>query len=155
MAVQEVAERLGTDLGEESDDDSEVVSLIVQLIRMLSLLAKSKALVYECCISEDNLRVSHIAFPRLALRKSPSQSLASLEELEQLLSPAAKQATVAEARSLVRNVALIIQELGVWVKGRAGDDFSELAASNVSKLLHNSRLSQIRSSHDRPVLRHS
>ncbi len=72
------------------------------------------------------------------LRKSLSQTLSPLVEIEHLLNPAANHATVAEGRLLVRNAALMIQELGEWVKGRAGDDLSELAASRVSPAAHNS-----------------
>lgn len=66
------------------------------------------------------------------LRKSPSQSLVPLAELGQLLSPAAKHAMVAEGRSLVRNAVLMVQELGTWVKAKAGDDLPELTTSRVS-----------------------
>ncbi|KAH9985665.1 hypothetical protein BJV74DRAFT_554635 [Russula compacta] len=110
MVVQEVVERFRTDLTEESDDESESAPLIVQLIRLLSLLTK--------------------AIPRLALRKSLSRTLAPLVELQQLLPLAAKDATVTEGRSLVRNAALIVQELGVWVKEKAEDDLHELTASH-------------------------
>jgi hypothetical protein len=72
------------------------------------------------------------------LPKSPSQALAPLVEIEQLLNPAANRASVADGRSLVRNAALMIQELGEWVKRKAGDDLSELAASRVSQAAHNS-----------------
>jgi hypothetical protein len=64
--------------------------------------------------------------------------LAPLAELERLLPPAAMHATVVEGRSLVRNAALRIQELGEWAKGKAGDDFPELSASHVSQVAHNS-----------------
>ena len=67
------------------------------------------------------------------LRKSPSRTLVLLAELEQLLVPAARHAKVAEARSLVRNAALMVQELGTWVKKEAGDNLTELTASHVSK----------------------
>ncbi|KAH9962263.1 hypothetical protein BC827DRAFT_1341469 [Russula dissimulans] len=112
IAVQEVIESLKTESGEESDDESESesVRLVVQLLRLLSLLTKT--------------------FPRLVLRKSLSQTLAPLAELEQLLSPAAKHATVAEVRSLVRSAVILVQELGVWAREKAGDDLSELAASH-------------------------
>lgn len=110
IAAQEAIERLKADLSEEeSDGESESVPLAVQLIRLLSLFAK--------------------AFPRLVLRKSPSQALAPLAEIEQLLIPAANRASVADGRLLIRNAAPMIQELGEWVKGKAGDDLSELAAS--------------------------
>ena len=69
------------------------------------------------------------------LRKSPSQALAPLAEIEQLLIPAANRASVADGQLLVRNAALMIQELGEWVKGKVGDDLSELAASRVSQAL--------------------
>jgi len=110
ITAQEAIERLKANLSEEeSDGESEGVPLAVQLIRLLSLFAKT--------------------FPRLVLRKSPSQVLARLAEIEQLLIPAANRASVADGRLLVRNAALMIQELGGWVKGKAGDDLSELAAS--------------------------
>jgi len=73
------------------------------------------------------------AFPRLVLRKSPSQTLVPVAELGQLLSPAAKYAMVAEGRSLVRGAALMVQELGTWVKEKAGDDPPELTTSHVSR----------------------
>ena len=60
--------------------------------------------------------------------------LAPLAELEQLLTPAANRATVTEGRLLVRNAALMTQELGEWVTRKAGDDSPELAASRVSRL---------------------
>lgn len=63
--------------------------------------------------------------------------LAPLAELEQLMTPAANDATVAEGRLLVRHAAVRIQELGEWVKVTAGDDLPELAASQVSQLAHN------------------
>ncbi len=88
----------------------------------------------------------HAAFPRLVLRKSPSQTLAPLAEIEQLLIPAANHATVAEGRLLVRNATLIIQELGESVKGTAGDDLSELATSRVSQVAYNSSFQQTESS---------
>lgn len=72
------------------------------------------------------------------LRKSPSQLLAPLAELEQVLTPATNHATVAEGRLLLRNAALTIQELGEWVKGKAEDDLPELSASQVSQVAHNS-----------------
>ncbi|KAI0252910.1 hypothetical protein BJV78DRAFT_1197588 [Lactifluus subvellereus] len=109
MAAQEVVERLRTDPADEGDGESESVSLVVQLTRLVSLLAK--------------------AFPRLALRKLPSQTLAPLAELEQLVSPATKHATVVESRSLVRTTALLVQELGVWAHGKAGDNLTELTTS--------------------------
>ena len=80
------------------------------------------------------------------LRKSPSQALAPLAEIEQLLIPAAKRVSVADGRLLVRNAALMIEELGEWVKGKAGDDLSELAASRVSQPAHNSSSQQTESS---------
>lgn len=89
-------------------------------------------------ISEGQLEFLHLAFPRLVLRKSPSQTLAPLAELERLLTPAASRATVAEGRLLVRNAALMARELGEWVKDKAGDDLPELAASHVSRPAHNS-----------------
>jgi hypothetical protein len=67
------------------------------------------------------------------LRKSPSKALVLLAELGQLLAPAARHAKVAEARSLVRNAALMVQELGAWVNAKAGDNLAELTASHVSK----------------------
>lgn len=88
-------------------------------------------------ISEGQLEFLHLAFPRLVLRKSPSQTLAPLAELERLLTPAANRATVAEGRLLVRNAALMARELGEWVKEKAGDDLPELAASHVSRPAHN------------------
>jgi len=80
------------------------------------------------------------------LRKSPSQALAPLAEIEQLLIPAAKRASVTDGRLLVRKAALMIQELGEWAKGNAGDDLSELAASLVSLAAHNSSSQQTKSS---------
>jgi hypothetical protein len=71
------------------------------------------------------------------LRKSPSQALAPLAEIEQLLIPVANRATVADGRLLVRTAALMTQELGEWGKEKAGDDLSELAASRVSQATHN------------------
>jgi hypothetical protein len=64
--------------------------------------------------------------------------LAPLAELEQLLTPAAKHATVAEGRLLLRNAALTTQELGVWVRGKAEGDLPELATSHVSQIVHSS-----------------
>ncbi|KAI0305271.1 hypothetical protein B0F90DRAFT_1702996 [Multifurca ochricompacta] len=109
MGVQEVVERLRTESGEEVDGSSEEVSLVVQVIRLMLLLKK--------------------AFPRLVPRKSPSQTLAWLAELEQLMSLVTTQATVAESRSLVRNAALLVQELGAWVRGKAGSNITELTTS--------------------------
>lgn len=80
------------------------------------------------------------------LRKSPSQALAPLAEIEELLIPAANHASVADGRSLVRSAALMIQELGEWVNRKAGDDLSELAASRVSQVAHNSSSQQTESS---------
>lgn len=80
------------------------------------------------------------------LRKSPSQALSPLTEIEQLLIPAANGASVADGRLLIRNAALMIQELGGWVKGKAGDDISELAAGRVSQSSHNSLSQQTESS---------
>lgn len=101
--------------------------------------------------TEGHLKFPHLAFPRLVLRKSPSQTLAPLAELEQLLTPAANHATVAEGRLLVRHAAVRIQELGEWVKVKAGDDLPELAASRVRQLCSQQflRVDQIRSM-DRP-----
>jgi len=77
---------------------------------------------------------SYLAFPRLALRRSVSQTLVPpLAELKQLLSSAAKHATVAEGRSLVRIAALMVKELGVWVDRKAGRDLSELGTCYVSE----------------------
>jgi hypothetical protein len=92
---------------------------------------------------EGWLEFPHLAFPRLVLRKSPSQVLARLAEIEQLLIPAANRASVADGRLLVRNAALMIQELGGWVKGKAGDDLSELAASRVSLAAPHNSSSQL------------
>jgi hypothetical protein len=72
------------------------------------------------------------------LRKSPSQALAPLTEIEQLLISAASGASVADGQLLVRNAALMIRELGEWAKRKAGDDVSELAESRVSQAGHNS-----------------
>jgi hypothetical protein len=72
------------------------------------------------------------------LRKSPSEVLAPLAEIQQLLIPAANGASVADGQLLVRNAALMVQELGEWVQGRAGGDLSELAASRVSEAAPNS-----------------
>jgi hypothetical protein len=88
--------------------------------------------------TEGQLKFPHLAIPRLVLRKSPSRTLAPLAELEQLLTPAANHATVAEGRLLVRHAALRIQELGEWVKVKAAGDLPELAASQVSQLAHSS-----------------
>ncbi|KAH9059615.1 hypothetical protein EDB87DRAFT_1621951, partial [Lactarius vividus] len=111
MAAQEVVEHLRSDTGETEhvDDLSEGVNLHVQFARITSLFAK--------------------AIPRLALRKSPSRTLAPLAELERLVSTAAKSASVAESRSLVRSASLLVQELGMWVQGRTGDNTTELTAS--------------------------
>jgi hypothetical protein len=136
VAAQEVVERLRTDSGEESDGDgeSEGMSLAVQLIRLQSLFAKGMSRSYLPCWRERTIMpFFHIqAFPRLVLRKSPSQTLVPVAELGQLLSPAAKYAMVAEGRSLVRGAALMVQELGTWVKEKAGDDLPELTTSHVS-----------------------
>ncbi|KAH9174778.1 hypothetical protein EDB89DRAFT_471293 [Lactarius sanguifluus] len=117
MAAQEVVERLRSDAGEAEDVDdlSEGVNLAVQFTRITSLFAK--------------------AIPRLTLRKSPSQVLAPLAELEQFVSTAAKSASVAESRSVVRSSSLLVQELGMWVEGRAGDNDAELTASYVNRTL--------------------
>lgn len=111
MVAQEVVEHLRSDAREAEDVDglSGGVNSAVQLTRITSLFAK--------------------AIPRLALRKSPSQTLAYLAELEQLISTAANSAAVAESRSLVRGASLLVQELGVWVQGRVGDNPAELSAS--------------------------
>jgi hypothetical protein len=133
MAVQEIVECLRTDdsdSGDDGDGESGGVRLVLQLIRLQSLLAKS---MFDQRTSLFTTNFSYLAFPRLVLRKSPSQTLVLLAELRQLLSPAARHAKVAEARSLVRNAALMVQELGVWAKGKAGDNISELNASHVSK----------------------
>ena len=136
MAAQEAIERLRADpLAEEGDDESEGMALAVQLIRLLSLLAIGE---YVWLQFRGHLKFPHPALPRLVLRKSPSQTLAPLAELEQLLTPAANHATVAEGRLLVRHAAVRIQELGEWVKVKAGDDLPELAASRVRQLAHNS-----------------
>ncbi|KAI9444189.1 hypothetical protein H4582DRAFT_1919943 [Lactarius indigo] len=113
VAAQEVVEHLRSDAGEAEDVDnlSEGVNLAVQFARITSLFAK--------------------AIPRLVLRKSPSQTLAPLAELEQFVSTATKSATVAESRSLLRGASLLVQELGTWVQGRTGDDTAELTASYV------------------------
>ncbi|KAH8984949.1 hypothetical protein EDB92DRAFT_1802815, partial [Lactarius akahatsu] len=107
MAAQEVLEHLRSDAeAEDVDDLSEGVNL---------------AVLIECPWI--------IAIPRLTLRKSPSQVLAPLAELEQFVSTAAKSASVAESRSVVRCSSLLVQELGMWVEGRAGDNNAELTAS--------------------------
>jgi len=80
------------------------------------------------------------------LRRSPSQALAPLAEIEQLLIPAANRASVADSRLLIRNAAQMVEELGEWVKGKAGDDLSELAASRVSLASYNSSSQQTESS---------
>lgn len=147
IAAQEAIERLKADLSEEeSDGESEGVPLAVQLIRSLSLFAKSEYMCIQLVQRVDQFLLPHLAFPRLVLRKSPSQALAPLAEIEQLLIPAANGASVADGRLLIRNAALMIQELGEWVKGKAGDDLSELAASRVSQPSHNSLSKQTESS---------
>jgi hypothetical protein len=45
-------------------------------------------------------------------------------------------ATVAEGRSLVRGASILVQELGVWAQGRAGNNPAELSASYVSESIH-------------------
>lgn len=134
MAVQEVVERLRTDLRVESDDESESAPLIVQLIRLLSLLTKGKCARLQLLCTRESLRLLRVAIPRLTLRKSLLRTLAPLAELQQLLPLAAKDATVTEGRSLIRDSALIVQELGLWVKEKAEDDLHELTASYVSQL---------------------
>jgi hypothetical protein len=147
IAAQEAIERLRVDLSEEeSDGESEGVPLAVQLIRLLSLFAKSEYICLQSIRIVDQSFLPHLAFPRLVLRKSPSQALAPLAEVEQLLIPAATRVSVADGRLLVRNAAQMIQELGEWVKGKAGDDLSELAASRVSLAPHNRSSQQTESS---------
>ncbi|KAH9000877.1 hypothetical protein EDB86DRAFT_2801797, partial [Lactarius hatsudake] len=109
MAAQEVVEHLRSDAGEAEDVDD--LSGGVNLAGVLTLCPWI------------------IAIPRLTLRKSPSQILAPLAELEQFVSTAAKYASVAESRSVVRGSSLLVQELGMWVEGRAGDNSAELTAS--------------------------
>lgn len=147
IAAQEVVERLRTDPADEVDDEPESVSLVVQLTRLVSLLAKGN--LQPLC-TNGQPKFPLVAYPRLALRKSPSQTLTSLAELEQLVSPAAKHATVAESRSLVRNTALLVQELGVWAHGKAGDNLTELTASYVSELPLCGVLGPANPTHDRP-----
>jgi hypothetical protein len=109
------------------------MSLAEQLIRMQSLFAKGMSRSSMRWRERTIMPFFHIqAFPRLVLRKSPSQTLAPVAELGQLLSHAAKYATVAEGRSLVRGAALMVQELGTWAKEKAGDDLPGLATSHVS-----------------------
>jgi hypothetical protein len=61
MAAQEAVERLGTDPSEEeSDDESEGVPLAVQLIRLLSLLAKGE---YVWLQYRGSTRVSTSSLP--------------------------------------------------------------------------------------------
>ncbi|KAH9038573.1 hypothetical protein EDB85DRAFT_2189476, partial [Lactarius pseudohatsudake] len=113
MAAQEVVEHLRSDAGEAEDvDDLQVYT---------STVAVSQRVLIECPWI--------IAIPRLTPRKSPSQVLAPLAELEQFVSTAAKSASVAESRSIVRGSSLLVQELGMWVEGRAGDNNAELTAS--------------------------
>jgi hypothetical protein len=56
---------------------------------------------------------------------------------------------VVESRSLVRNTALLVQELGLWVQGKAGDSPTELTASYVSVLLSHGLLGLANFIHDR------
>jgi hypothetical protein len=99
-------------------------------------------------VTDDQLESLVVAFPRLAVRKSPSQTLAPLVELKQLVSLATEHATVVEGRSLVRHTALLVQKLGLWVQGKAEDN--ELTASYVSGSPPNGVLGLTSFIHDRP-----
>ena len=136
MAAQEMVEHLRSDAEEAEDADglSEGVNLAVQFARIMALFAKGKNIHPQSLCQWGLICGSWlVAIPRLALRKSPSQTLAFLAELEQLVSPAAIAGTVAESRSLVRGASLLVQELGVWAQGRAENDPAELTVSYVSK----------------------
>ena len=139
MAAQERVEHLRSDAGEAEDVDdlSEGVNLAVQFARIMALFAKGKHIrpqsLYQRGVDCGSWIV---AIPRLAPRKSPSQTLAYLVELEQLVSTAAIFATTSESRSLVRGASLLVQELGVWVQEGAGNNPAELTASYVSEPTH-------------------
>jgi len=90
------------------------------------------------------------AIPRLTQRKLPSQTFGCLAELGQLVSLAAKSATVAESRSLVRGASLLVQQLGVCVQEGAGNGRSELTASYVSEPAHLASQELVRLGYGRP-----
>ncbi|KAI0264600.1 hypothetical protein BC834DRAFT_992654 [Gloeopeniophorella convolvens] len=106
IAAQEAVERLSSGLPED-EQSPEQASLCVQFIRLISLLT--------------------LAIPRLVSRKPASQTLlASLPELERLVSSAAEGISVAEGRLLVRRAVLFVRALGTWVQEKAKNDLSEL-----------------------------
>lgn len=59
-------------------------------------------------------------------------------------------ATVAEGRSLVRGASILVQELGVWAQGRAGNDPAELSASYVSEYTHMASQRLVKFDYGRP-----